>query len=285
MPNFTRPTDVFRVMTLNTWFRPPLEGRMREMAAWLDDVQPHVVCLQEVRRAVSQATLADELAELCSGTWNVAYEGHPDTEGLLSGNAMISRWPFESTASHRLEGAEARPKSLLSTRTAGIDVFCVHLSSDPAGAVLRENQVVFVDEAIASHRVESSPLPPVLAGDFNAAPGSSAIRFLRGELGLGGRGTFYQDAWGVAGTGPGVTWDHRNPHTPPAYLFDARCDYVFVGAPKVPLGWSGGGNPDVAPDGQVVAAYLACNTALTGTYASDHYAVVADIRWSNVAEF
>ena len=39
-----------RVLTLNTWFRPPLDARIREMVAWIDEVDPHLVCLQEVER-------------------------------------------------------------------------------------------------------------------------------------------------------------------------------------------------------------------------------------------
>ena len=57
MDYFTRPIDILRVMTLNTWFRPPLEDRMREMATWIDVVNPHIVCLQEVRKRADEATL------------------------------------------------------------------------------------------------------------------------------------------------------------------------------------------------------------------------------------
>ena len=190
----------------------------------------------------------------------------------------MSRWSVEASETYVLQCPDVRPKLLLYVHTGGFDVFCAHLTSDPQGAVVRERQVMFIDDIISSRSDEQSLLPPILAGDFNAPPGASAMRFLRGELGLCGRGTFFQDAWAVSGNGPGYTWDHRNPHTPPAYLFDARCDYVFVGVPKAPLGWSGGGNPNVVPSGQVVNAYIACDVALTGTYASDHYAVVADIR-------
>ena len=210
-----------------------------------------------------------------------AFAGRPDEDDLLSGNAVMSRWPIETCDSEQLACADVRPKILIHVRTAGLDVFCVHLASDPAGAAVREQQALFIDEWIRS-RSQTSLLPPILAGDFNAPPGAGSIRFLRGESSLDGRGTFYQDAWAVAGEGTGVTWDHRNPHVPPAYLFDARIDYVFVGLPTVPIGWSGGGNPEVVPVGQVVGAYLACNTALTGTYASDHFSVVADIRCPNL---
>ena len=276
MANFTRPDDVLRILTLNTWYVPPLEDRTREMAAWIDAVDPHIACLQEIRKEADKATVADCLAKQCTGEWSVGYGGRLDGDGLLSGNAVMSRWSVEASEMYVLECADRRPKSLLYVRTGGFDVFCAHLTRDPKGAVVRERQVLFIDDIISSQSVEQSPLPPILAGDFNAPPESSAIRFLRGDLGLCGRGTFYQDAWAVSGDGPGITWDHRNPHTTPAYLFDGRIDYVFVGVPKAPLSGGEGENLNVL-SGQVLDAYIACDLALTGTYASDHYGVVADI--------
>ena len=65
MANFTRPrpNGVLRILTLNTWYVPPLEDRTREIAAWIDAVNPHIACLQEVRKAADGASLADCLAE------------------------------------------------------------------------------------------------------------------------------------------------------------------------------------------------------------------------------
>ena len=50
MAKFTRPDDVLRILTLNTWYVPPLEDRTREMAAWIDAVDPHIACLQDIRK-------------------------------------------------------------------------------------------------------------------------------------------------------------------------------------------------------------------------------------------
>ena len=276
MANFTRPrpNGVLRILTLNTWYVPPLEDRTREIAAWIDAVNPHIACLQEVRKAADGESLADCLAEQCTGEWSVAYGGRLDSDGLLAGNAVMSRWSVEASEMYELECADRRPKSMLYVRTGGFDVFCVHLTVNPKGAAVREAQVLFIDDIISSQSVEQSLAPPILAGDFNAPPESSAIRFLCGDLGLSERGTFYQDAWAVSGDGPGITWDHRNPHTTSAYLFDGRIDYIFVGVPKAPV--DGGENLNIR-SGQVLGAYMACDVALTGTYASDHYGVVADI--------
>jgi endonuclease/exonuclease/phosphatase family metal-dependent hydrolase len=269
-----RPDDVLRVLTLNTWYVPPLEDRTREMVAWIDAVNPHVVCLQEVRQTEDGRSLADSLAEECIGEWSVAYGGSIDSDGLLAGTAVMSRWSVEASEMYVLECVDRRPKSMLYVRTGGFDVYSVHLTVNPKGAAVRESQVLFIDDIISSRSVERSLVPPILAGDFNSPPQSSAIRFLCGDLSLSGRGAYFQDAWAISGDGPGVTWDHRNPHTTSAYLADGRIDYIFVGMPKVPA--DGAENPEIR-SGQVLGAYMACDVALTGTYASDHFGLVADI--------
>ena len=76
MANFARPDNVLRVLTPNTWYVPPLEERAREMAAWIDAIDPHIACLQEVRKDGDKASFADVLADRCSGEWNVGYGGN-----------------------------------------------------------------------------------------------------------------------------------------------------------------------------------------------------------------
>ena len=272
-------TPVLRLMTVNTLFKPPAEQRWRELAAWIAAEGPDIVCLQECRRQDGE-DVSRWLVSSLPDAWFMAFGGVQEGGYRhVSGNAVLSRWPIEHEAQSRLECQDAWPKVLLHVRTAGIDVYCVHLTAALDGAAVREAQVLAVDEFIRATADPASVLPPVLAGDFNAGPRASAIGFLRGERSLLGRSAFYQDAWAVAGDGPGITWDHTNPLTPPAYCYDARCDYVFVGAPKVPVGWSSGAREDLAPAGQVTAARLVCDRPLTGHTASDHYGVLAEICW------
>ena len=58
----------------------------------------------------------------------------------------------------------------------------------------------------------AAPIGPVVAGDFNAEPDSSAVRYLSGLAALDGASTYLQDAWRLAGDGgPGITWSNRQP--------------------------------------------------------------------------
>ena len=76
------------------------------------------------------------------------------------------------------------------------------------------------------------------------------------------------DAWNAATPGDaGVTWSRSNPWAAPSLLPDQRIDYIFTGWPR-----RGGA-------GSVVASRLAGTEPYEGLLPSDHYAVVADIRY------
>ena len=113
-------------------------------------------------------------------------------------------------------------------------------------------------------------MPAVLCGDFNAEPGSDEIRFLSSLTALDGRTTFWQDAWRVAGDGPGLTQDWRtNPIAAGLNVHRKRIDYVFVGDPFLREGDAG----------RVLSADLAFDEARTGVLASDHRGLVVDVVW------
>lgn len=265
-------------MTLNAWFHQPLEARSAEIMAWIEAFQPDLVCLQEIEnRASGDETMAHRMASSLPWACHVGFASFRGGSGVDIGTAVLSRWPIEEQTAIELPCTDPNNKSALHARTGGLDVFSVHLSSAPDGALVREAQALRLDEFVAERRSPEPRLPSIVGGDFNATPGSSAIRFLRGEQSLAGRSTFFQDAWAVAGDGgPGHTWSRSNPNLPPAYLYEARCDYIFVAVPPVPLGWSTG-NPDVQPAGQVIDASIVCHFPRTGVFASDHFGVAADI--------
>jgi endonuclease/exonuclease/phosphatase family metal-dependent hydrolase len=165
-------------------------------------------------------------------------------------------------------------------RTAGLDVFSAHLAPAPHHGRHRALQVLAIDDHIKAARGEHdvipsfghrrASMPPVLCGDFNAEPDSDEIRFLSSLAVLHGRTAFYQDAWRVAGDGPGYTQDWRvNPIAADLNIHRKRIDYVFVGDPFMREGGAG----------RVLSAELAFDTPLTGTLASDHTGLVVDIAW------
>jgi endonuclease/exonuclease/phosphatase family metal-dependent hydrolase len=288
-----------RVAQLNagSLLEPGWDERREVIVAWLDHLAPDIVCLQEVWEspASGQANTAGWIVEhMPRAGWHWRFGGStfgagawPDAD-LAFGSAVLSRWPIDAHAYHRLPLAPGDhddpfagdvPWELLHVRTAGLDVFSTHLAAAPHHGHHRARQVLAIDDHIHAARgdlddvVIGTPreaMPAILCGDFNAEPDSDEIRFLCSLASLDGRTTFYQDAWRVAGDGPGYTQDWRtNPIAAAKNVPRKRIDYVFVGDPFQ--------RRDGA--GRVLSAELAFDASLTGRVASDHTGLVVDVAW------
>lgn len=290
-------TGALRVMTLNcgSLIEPGWNERRHEVVAWLERLQPDVVCFQEIWEDASTANTAGWIVQQRSDDrWHWQFGGAPfgatlwQDDKLLFGSAILSRWPIDTYTYHRLPIAEddpdqspaAIPSHLLHVSTAGLDVFSCHLSPAPTHGRHRCAQVLAIDELIRCVRGgrDAMPgfggsrpaMPPVLCGDFNAEPGSDEIRFLSSLAVLDNRTTFFQDAWRVAGDGPGYTQDWRdNPIAASMNIHRKRIDYVFVGDPFT----------RTASAGRVINAEFAFHEPITGVHASDHRGLVVDVVW------
>ena len=111
-------------------------------------------------------------------------------------------------------------------------------------------------------------LPAILAGDLNCTPESDEYRCATG-LAAGAVPNFtLVDAWTAAGnTDPGHTWSARNPLVPRHAIHPhRRLDYVMVSTPRRPGA------------GHVRRCALAGTAAPDNVWASDHFAVVAEVE-------
>lgn len=289
-------TEVLRVVQLNagSLLEPGWPERRHEIVAWIERLDPDVVCLQEIwedpRTPDGAAWLAQQMPD---AGWHTHFDGRPFASDLWPdpelrfGSAVLSRWPIDEATYHPLpidEGdddpfARAVPWELLHVRTAGLDVFTCHLAAAPTQGRHRRIQVLAIDDVIRSVVPPPAPvrpgqrrpgMPPILCGDFNAEPESDEIRFLSSLTVLEGRTTYYQDAWRVAGEGPGHTQDWRGNRIADAMNIPRkRIDYVFVGDGFMREGSAG----------RVLRAELAFHEPLTGTLASDHAGLVVDVAW------
>jgi endonuclease/exonuclease/phosphatase family metal-dependent hydrolase len=285
-----------RVAQLNaaSLLEPGWDERREVLVTWLEHLAPDIVCLQEVWRdgtgSDTAAWIVDHLG-VTDWYWRFGGDGFaprlwPD-ETVSFGSAILSRWPIDAHAYHRLPVIDGRdavvdsvPWELLYVRTAGLDMFSTHLAPAPTHGLHRQRQVVAIDDHVRAVRGELDDLgpigtqrqamPAILCGDFNAEPDSDEIRFLRGLTPMGDRTTFWVDAWREAGSGPGLTSDPRtNPLAAAMNVTTKRIDYVFVGDPFQREGGAG----------RVLSAALAFDKSLTGRVASDHYGLVVDIAW------
>ena len=260
---------MLRVLTLNIWnLSGPWRDRRSEIVAWLGHIDADIVCLQEIVDDGARCT-AQWLAD-AAGYAHVVWGGVEVRPGMTFGPAIMSRWPIESHATYALPndpGPTDIARVLLHARTRGVDMFTTHLTSLYPSGRLRELQCVAIDELVRQHADPNAALPPILAGDFNAEPDSTEIRFLCGLASIDGKSTYWQDAWRVAGgRDPGWTWDNRNPFAAAEHEPNRRIDYVFSG-------WRRDGGA-----GCVESCRVVCDRSFSGTFPTDHFGVFAEIR-------
>ncbi|MFJ4784473.1 endonuclease/exonuclease/phosphatase family protein [Streptomyces sp. NPDC088794] len=270
-----------RVMTWNLWWRfGPWAERQKAILAVLRETDADVVGLQEVWAADGE-NLAGWLAGELGLHWTWAPSPASDRwqrrigrPGVEVGNAVLSRWPVVEQDVLRLPAPEESDDGRLALY-ARVDApghqvpfFTVHLTSQLHLSALRGRQVTALAEFVAAHR-SGTDFPPVVTGDFNAAPDSDEVRRFAGTrtAPVVPRQVFF-DAWEYADPStPSTTWDHANPYVHPGLGPSTRIDYVLVGGPAGPDGI--GTVRDVRRTG---------HGPVDGVWPSDHAAVVADLQ-------
>jgi endonuclease/exonuclease/phosphatase family metal-dependent hydrolase len=269
-PYGTLVETTLRVVTWNLWWQfGDWKARADAIAATLEELQPDVVCLQEVWQEGERNQAALLAARL--GLQHIfALERSED--GVDQGLALLSRWPLAEIEHHKLATpSDSAPNLLLRAIVHGprgaFALASTHLVSLLFRSAERERQVRGIVELLAQRK--RKPALTILCGDFNAAPDSDEIRLLTGRRPPAVPGWTFLDAWEVAGDGsPGHTFAKSNPNTAPVLLPDLRWDYIFVSWPSGP---GGKGHP--------LRTQVAGAAAQDRVVASDHYAVVTDLRY------
>lgn len=260
-----------RVLTWNVWGRfGPWPAREAALIRTLESLRPDVIALQECwvdRDGESQA------ARLGKALGYHATHGggtflQPD---WATASGLLSRWPIEQQEHREFPSADPAiwGGSALFARLAGprgeLRMFSVTLDWPVHASAARQASVRHL--AAFALEVAGPTFPTVICGDFNAPPDADELRLLTGRSATVARGFALFDAWEMAGDGPGHTWARSNPWTAQALLPDRRIDYILVGRPQ-----RGGA-------GHVVRCTLGGTAAEAGVVPSDHYAVVADLRY------
>ena len=263
-----------RVLTLNLWgLGGDWAARRAVLADGIGELAPDLVAFQEAVKTDEH----DTAAEVIGPDFHLVHQ----TTGLLGdGNcaAIASRWPIADV--HEVDlGLTPRTADFPAiTLIAEVDVpapvgrllFVNHLPSwKPELELERELQTVAAARRI-EELVRDRPRHVVLAGDLDAVPDASSIRFLRGLQSLGGTSVSYRDAWEEMHPGdPGHTFTLRNPlvaeQSDKREERSRRIDYVFVRGDE--------NGPTLA----VSACALAFAEAVNGVWASDHFGVLADL--------
>ncbi len=267
--------------------------RRDEIVTWLDELNPDVVCLQEIWQDDRHPNTGGWIAEHAAADWYWEFGGFapPDPAAVGAhtsmrfGSAILSRWPLDSVELVSLPICDEGPRppylrsrppalprgmplELLHVRTAGVDVYSTHLQPLPAQAPCRVQQVLFIDDAVGRTHDPTSSMPPILCGDFNAQSTSDEIRFLTANTVIDGRTTYFQDAWAVLHDRGGVTFAPADDLYAESNELPQRIDYVFVGESYRPSG-----------AGRVLSASVVFDSPKTGVLASDHYGLCVEVAW------
>jgi endonuclease/exonuclease/phosphatase family metal-dependent hydrolase len=269
-----------RVLTLNVWNEEGDIRRIKIINREIHRLAPDLIAFQEVILRPGH----DQLQQLVGGldfhtTHQASLQAYiPPFADRFGGSAVATRWPHTpvEVLDLRLGGATDVPWATIAVAVdlpdLGEMLFIGATTSwRLAAESVRDQQVVAIADLDARHRRK---LPTVIAGDFNATPDASSIRYLTGRQSLGSRSVLYHDAWMVAGEGPGYSWSADNPNASLGIdqivrqaNHHRRVDYVFVGS------W------DAHPHAycRVRSAMLAFHQPIDDIWPSDHFGVVVDL--------
>jgi len=267
-----------RVMTVSA--QDDDERRLTGLNSELRRIAPDIAIIQKINDP--QTGLLERLVDgtgLQTTHQNELLRYVPPMFETYGGNVIASRWDHEV-----VEVFEARYQPAMNSPWCTLAAVC---QIPDAGELLfigttglpyfnaewaHERQALQLTDLDARHRRE---LPTVIAGDFNAVPESSSIRYLTGLQPLHGQSVLYHDAWRIAGEGPGYTWGVDNEgfaHRPnqgvrqPNYRI--RIDYVFVGS------------YEAHPEAHAIieSVSLAFTEPIDEVWPSDHFGVTVDLE-------
>ena len=237
-----------RVMTRNVRHDAGDPRRTDLLNLEIRAVRPDLLALQEVRHP-------EQLDRLLARTRlrHVTHQAdvlrvQPPEAGRFGGSAIATRKPHRvvDVVERRVDGFHYWT---LAVRVGDLLFVTLTTPWEPEAAQARRLQAQEVTLRYGNM------LPLVVAGDLNARPDEAGVRHLATHL---------QDAWAVAGTGPGLTWSGPNPlaeeEIARAGGEPGRIDYVFAG-----------------PGLRVTSVRLTGERPVDGVWLSDHAGVAADL--------
>ena len=174
------------------------------MLAWLEEAQPDVVCLQEVRAP------DDVVQEAFSGDWHVAHQ-ESEQKGR-SGVAILSRTPLEDVQVavdvFGPAGAEATHtgrwiEATVASPAGPLRIVSTYVHSGEVGTPKMDDKYAFLDLVTARlAQLTAAHELAVVMGDINTAHTNRDIRNWKGNLKSAGflpEERAYLDAWFGAG--------------------------------------------------------------------------------------
>ncbi len=184
-----RSAETVRILAYNIHHGEGMDDHVDlvRIAAFINELSPDLVALQEVDRGAGRTGGVDQAAMLGELTGMSAVFGEfMPYQGGQYGMALLSRWPVIETTNHRLpDGLE--PRSALAARVRSPAssrelIFAgIHLYRSDEERLAQASRIVEL--------LGDSALPVVLAGDFNSTPDSEVMRLLSRSWRIVDKGT------------------------------------------------------------------------------------------------
>jgi endonuclease/exonuclease/phosphatase family metal-dependent hydrolase len=264
-----------RVATLNLFgMRADWAARRNVARLGFAELKPDLVSLQEVIKMSDYDQAADVLGE--------GYHFLHHTVRLADGqgDSIASRWPIVADHEIKVPMADRTAGFLSSSLVAKIDI------PQPIGPVLlvnhatafeltreadRERQATVIADYLEQH-VAAQPSHVIVAGDLNAHPNASSIRYWTGTQSLNGGSVCYRDAWATrhaCETGHTFTTENTLTATAEGGEWELepgrRIDYIFVRC------------NDHGPTLDIRSCQMIFDRPVNDIWASDHFGVTADL--------
>lgn len=264
----TSPPGILRVATLNAWgTRGDWPNRRSILSRGLAGLEADLLTLQEV----IVTDRYDQAADVLPWSYRLVHQTRREQDG--QGVTTASRWPVGAIIELDLD---------VTDRTG--DFACTSLITEvlgpaPLGRIWlvnnlpdwqldheheRELQAVRTARAI-ERLLADRPGHVIVAGDFDADPDATSMRFWTGRHALDGLSVCYRDSWAAVHPGePGHTFVPGNPCSAGWDWPYRRIDYILIRC-------DGRGGPTLA----ISNCELTCDQAATTV--SDHYGLVAEL--------
>lgn len=267
-----------RIASYNVWgVRKPFlkePGRLSIIHRLISLIDADVVGFQET---------ADDLTRILSTTAGFPYHAWGPLGGedkvVGSGLLTISRWPIVASSTHTYQSCtfpnciEAKGALFIRVRFedgSEADIYNTHTLAGPTDKA-RTHQIREFCDFIGRNSADGTR-PVIAVGDFNATPDSNPYRVMEEQCGMRDSQREYVDQTPGLGEAErdGYTWNaERNPNARMPFAEDLRqrIDYVWF-------------RPTIDGYAQTSQVRLLFDQPVDGTFLSDHFGVLTDLKLS-----
>jgi endonuclease/exonuclease/phosphatase family metal-dependent hydrolase len=254
------------------------ERRARVIHNGLHELDPDIVAFQETMMIDGK----DQVECVVDAGFHIVQSGDRDKVEL--GVSIASRWPIDRQEEIDFQVTQRQDTPSIKALIAEIAapepfgrLIVVNHPPDAQPERERERELQTVRVAQRLEELAANPeIHAVIMGDINAEPDSACMRYLTGKQSLEGSSVCYRSAWQRIHLDQGC-----HTYTPANGIYASHTwDWPFSQLDHILVRIGGNGQPTL----DIAACELAFNEPVDGIWASDHFAIVADLAIPEVGQ-